>query len=150
MIASENFPSLKEALIPLAIAAGEAIMTIYHRDDKKVREKADKSPVTEADQAAETLILAGLSNLAPGVQIVAEELCHENGLPEGAGDEFFLVDPLDGMSRGDQNIKDLLVPREGGRGAEDSTSPVQAAAASLPRCPSLSLIDPVSDKHELR
>ena len=56
----------------LAIEAGEAIMKIY-AEDFTPEYKDDYSPVTEADTAAETLIVAGLKALAPEIPAVAEE-----------------------------------------------------------------------------
>src|SRR5690606_4553401 len=56
---------------------------------------ADDSPVTEADQKAELLIVERLTALYPGVQTVAEEACAANGAPD-AENAFFLIDPLDG------------------------------------------------------
>jgi len=86
--------SLAEALVPVAIAAGEAILTIRNRGIA-VERKSDLSPVTEADHAAEVLILKHLAKLAPGVPVIAEESCAAGIIPE-TGAEFFLVDPLDG------------------------------------------------------
>lgn len=57
--------------------------------------KADSSPVTEADKAAEAVILAGLAELAPGIPTVAEEALAAGAVPQ-TGSRFFLVDPLDG------------------------------------------------------
>lgn len=82
------------ALIPTILDAGAAIMDIYGRDIA-VAHKGDQSPVTEADQLAETLILAGLTGLFPDVPVVAEESVAA-GLIPAIADRFFLVDPLDG------------------------------------------------------
>jgi len=96
MISKDNFAPLLKGLIPVAYEAGAVIMEIFNRADFSVRHKGDASPVTEADEKAEEIILAALEKLAPGVQVVAEELAHRDGIPEHAGEEFFLVDPLDG------------------------------------------------------
>jgi 3'(2'), 5'-bisphosphate nucleotidase len=61
-----------------------------------VRCKADGSPVTAADEAAETVICEGLTRLAPQVPIVSEEQAEQPNLQHGADDVYFLVDPLDG------------------------------------------------------
>ena len=59
--------------------------------------KADGSPVTAADRAAEELITAALYELVPGVPVVAEEAVAAGRIPDLAGHEYFwLVDPLDG------------------------------------------------------
>jgi 3'(2'), 5'-bisphosphate nucleotidase len=85
---------LAEALLPVAIAAGQAILEVRRRG-AHVEWKADSSPVTEADRAAEAVIAAALADLAPGVPVIAEEAAYEGRVPD-TGAEFFLVDPLDG------------------------------------------------------
>lgn len=82
------------ALEDLVLAAGRAVMAVYNTDFETIR-KSDGSPVTLADHHAEALILQGLTELAPGVPIVAEEQM-EKGLMPRLRDAFFLVDPLDG------------------------------------------------------
>ena len=87
--------TLSRPLITAAYAAGDAIMAVYAGDFAAGR-KADKSPVTEADVAAEKLILAALREAVPDVPVIAEEQAAAEGLPETVGRRFFLVDPLDG------------------------------------------------------
>ena len=87
--------ALAEALCQVAERAGGEILAIY-QNDFAVRDKADASPVTEADERAERLILAALAKLAPGVPVVAEESVAAGRLPDISGGRFFLVDPLDG------------------------------------------------------
>lgn len=78
----------------LALAAGDAIMAIYGSDDLGVETKADDSPVTRADLAADKVIHDGLSAAFPDVQLVTEERARTHG---GSRERrFFLVDPLDG------------------------------------------------------
>lgn len=81
-------------LAQIARQAGEAIMEIYGTDFV-VRGKDDASPVTEADQCAEAIILAGLRQFTPALPIVAEEEVAAGRIPE-VGGSFWLVDPLDG------------------------------------------------------
>jgi len=93
-------PELLRAIAELAEAAGREIMR-YYGGDARVTAKSDKTPVTDADRAAETLIVKGLEPLLPGVPIVAEEAASEGRLPSiGKADDsrrrFWLVDPLDG------------------------------------------------------
>jgi 3'(2'), 5'-bisphosphate nucleotidase len=59
------------------------------------RVKADRSPVTDADEEAEKLILAELAAAFPGVPVVAEEQAAAGRIVE-TGSRFFLVDPVDG------------------------------------------------------
>jgi 3'(2'), 5'-bisphosphate nucleotidase len=81
----------------LAIAAreaGEAILEVVRRGFE-VESKQDTSPVTEADRAAELVILAALARAAPGVPVIAEEQVAAGHIP-AHDDTYFLVDPLDG------------------------------------------------------
>ena len=59
------------------------------------RVKADHSPVTDADEEAEALILAELAVAFPGVPVVAEEEAAAGRVAQ-VGQRFFLVDPVDG------------------------------------------------------
>ncbi|MCC6921290.1 MAG: 3'(2'),5'-bisphosphate nucleotidase CysQ [Alphaproteobacteria bacterium] len=81
-------------LLALAAQAGALIMDHYAAG-LRGRTKADDSPVTDADEDAERLILAGLERLAPGIPVVSEEAAAAGRWPKIA-DRFFLVDPLDG------------------------------------------------------
>ncbi|MGH3072850.1 MAG: 3'(2'),5'-bisphosphate nucleotidase CysQ [Gaiellaceae bacterium] len=85
---------LLERLLPVAHAAGEEILAVY-ATEFEVRDKDDASPVTEADERAEALILPALEALTPDVPIVSEEAAAGGVVPE-AGSLFWLVDPLDG------------------------------------------------------
>ena len=82
------------AFAELASEAGRAIMDIYCRDFE-VRAKADASPVSEADEAAEPILISGVERLLPGVPIVAEEAVTRDG-PPVVGETYVLIDPLDG------------------------------------------------------
>jgi 3'(2'), 5'-bisphosphate nucleotidase len=83
-----------DALTATAIAAGKVIMDIYARPID-VTLKEDRSPVTEADTAAEKVILNDLKKIAPDVPAIAEEAAAAGQIPDVA-ERFFLVDPLDG------------------------------------------------------
>jgi len=86
--------AMLQSLIYTAQRAGGAIMAVY-ATDFAVRDKADTSPVTAADEAAEKIILADLAAIAPAIPVVAEESVAAGKVPVIA-DRFFLVDPLDG------------------------------------------------------
>jgi 3'(2'), 5'-bisphosphate nucleotidase len=85
---------LLQSLIYTSQRAGGAIMAVY-ATDFSVHGKADESPVTAADEAAEKIILADLAKIAPGVPVIAEESVAAGRVPAIA-ERFFLVDPLDG------------------------------------------------------
>jgi len=85
---------LLDQLGEAARQAGEAILHIVRRGFE-VETKHDSSPVTEADRAAELIILAALARTAPGVPVIAEEEVAAGRIP-AHGDTYFLVDPLDG------------------------------------------------------
>lgn len=78
-----------------ALVAGREIMRIYAAGCA-VMHKKDLSPVTEADQIAEKLILQRLRTFAPDIPIIAEEEMASGLAPQVLGTRFFLVDPLDG------------------------------------------------------
>ncbi len=79
----------------LALEAGREIMRVFHAG-YAVHEKADASPVTEADRRAEEIILSGLRAAFPATPCVAEEEVSAGIVPVELGEEFFLIDPLDG------------------------------------------------------
>lgn len=87
---------LAASISSLADVAGAAILEVYARSDPGTREKADRTPVTEADLEAERLIVAGLRELTPDIPIVAEESVAAGDVPETDDGPFWLVDPLDG------------------------------------------------------
>jgi 3'(2'), 5'-bisphosphate nucleotidase len=73
----------------------EAAAAIQRIGPQAARMKSDNSPVCDADEVAEALLLDGLARLAPGVPVVSEEAC-ARGMRPRPGTRFFLVDPLDG------------------------------------------------------
>src|ERR1700681_1902515 len=113
--------TLRRACTDLAREAAREIMRIY-AGDLGIRDKADKSPVTDADHAAEAIIVAGLRTLTPDTPVVAEEEMAAGRIPViGAiesGGPFWLVDPLDGTKEfikrnGEFTVNIALI--EGGR-----------------------------------
>src|SRR5436190_4773465 len=85
--------ALMDPLTDLVIRAGTAILAV-NRVAMKIDGKADGSPVTEADLAADRIIGEGLAWLVPEVPALSEERVHP-GTPPYRG-SFFLIDPLDG------------------------------------------------------
>ena len=84
--------SLVEDLTDLVARAAAAILAIAPAA-LDTRLKADESPVTAADEAADAVIAQGLARLMPGVAVVSEE---GGDRPAALGATFVLVDPLDG------------------------------------------------------
>lgn len=83
-----------DELTKITAHAAETILGLAIKAD--LRTKADGSPVTAADDAAEAIICAGLQRLAPAVPIISEEQAsREKPKVIGRG-SYFLVDPLDG------------------------------------------------------
>jgi len=90
-----DYGRLLPEIVTLAERAGAVILEHY-REGVAVRAKADASPVTVADEAAEAVILAGLAELTPEIPVVAEETVAGGHVPELDEQPFWLVDPLDG------------------------------------------------------
>ena len=86
--------SLLEEVGLLARRAGDAIEQV-RKGPLETEQKADGSPVTRADRAAEAILVEGLRPLLPGVAVVSEEGDVEAAMA-GAGSTYWLVDPLDG------------------------------------------------------
>lgn len=99
-----------ERLVPvmreLALEAGEVILQVYRREGVEVRAKADASPVTEADEAANALISAGLRAAFPDVPLITEEEAASHALRAAT---FLIVDPLDGTKEFIQKRGDFTV-----------------------------------------
>ena len=85
--------TLMAPLTDLVVRAGAAILAV-NRGAMKIDGKADGSPVTEADLAADRIIADGLARLIPDVPAISEERVDLAKSPYDAS--FFLIDPLDG------------------------------------------------------
>ncbi len=101
-----EFDRLAREMRRLAIEAGEAILEIYGTEDFAVRAKADESPVTAADEAADALISKGLREAFPDVALVTEEQAASH---EVRAESFLIVDPLDGTKEFVQRRGDFTV-----------------------------------------
>lgn len=86
---------LAEAFAQLTIDAGAAVMRIYRGSECRVKVKADSSPVSDADEVAELIILEGLARCAPDIPVLAEE-SSARGIRPSLDGRFILVDPVDG------------------------------------------------------
>lgn len=84
-----------ELLVDIATRAGEAIMEIYVQDFEVIT-KEDKSPLTEADQKANSIIVEALKQHYPHIPIISEENKLVDYEVRKQWKAFWLVDPLDG------------------------------------------------------
>lgn len=87
--------ALLPAVLEVAHAAGREIMVVYAQDFA-VEQKADRSPLTEADLRSQARIIEGLQALTPEIPILAEESAVVPHTERARWREFWLVDPLDG------------------------------------------------------
>ena len=115
-------PSSETDRIALLLAyifslAGVTVMDVYN-SDFETRSKADLSPVSDADERAEAIILERLARDLPGIPVLAEEAVAAAGsLPTGeftVNGMMLLVDPVDGTKefiqrRGDFTVNIALV-----------------------------------------
>lgn len=86
----------QEVLVPIAERAGEAILEIYETEEFDVTSKADQSPLTEADLAAEQAITEDLREATPKIPILSEEAKDAPFRTREDWDRLWVVDPLDG------------------------------------------------------
>ena len=88
-----------QALLPAVTAlverAGETILP-YWRRELAVQHKADDSPVTAADLAANQVLVEGLRKLVPDIPVLSEESCAISLAERSNWQRWWLVDPLDG------------------------------------------------------
>ncbi len=84
-----------DEIIEITRRAGAAIMP-FCGGDVAVERKADNSPVTAADHAANDVIVPALARLTPEIPVVSEESPAAERAPDISGGRFWLVDPLDG------------------------------------------------------
>jgi len=92
----------------IASEAGLPVMEVYESAFEH-RTKADYSPVSDADERAEEVILARLEEAMPGVPVLAEERAAREGVAERIEDAFILVDPVDGTREFIQRKGDFTV-----------------------------------------
>lgn len=103
----------------VALEAGE--ITLEYFDDagfEGADEKNDGSPVTIADQKAETFIEKALSDITPEIPVIGEEAVSKGNIPDISASEYFwMVDPLDGTKEfisgnGDYTVNIALIRKD--------------------------------------
>lgn len=108
-----DYEKLTIVMRRLALEAGDKIMEVYESPNFEVKTKSDESPVTEADEAADAIISAGLREAFSDVMLVTEEQADSHSK---TGDTFLIVDPLDGTKefihrRGDFTVNIAYVEK---------------------------------------
>lgn len=101
-----------EAAIAAAKVAGEVILP-YFRTTVAVETKADRTPVTAADRAAEQAIVETLQHRFPAYGVLGEEF----GAQPGREDARWIIDPIDGTQnfiRGIPYFATLIALEEAG------------------------------------
>jgi 3'(2'), 5'-bisphosphate nucleotidase len=90
-----DLPALAAPVQAIAREAGRCILDVY-AGSFSITEKADQSPITEADLAAHRCILRGLTPLTPQIPILSEESSEISFAERSRWEWLWLVDPLDG------------------------------------------------------
>ena len=90
-----SVPEFAREIGVIARAAGAAILAIYH-SDFAVQTKADESPLTAADLAAQQVIVGALAKLHPALPVLSEEAATLPWSERRDWSRYWLVDPLDG------------------------------------------------------
>jgi histidinol-phosphatase len=92
---TSTHPEITERLnfaVEIAHDAGDVTLRYFRRDDLQIESKADKSPVTAADRAAEELLRKRIRVRFPEDGIIGEEL----GTHDGTSGYQWVLDPIDG------------------------------------------------------
>ena len=98
---------LERTITDIALDAGGRIMAVYRSGELGLEAKADDSPVTAADLAADRAIAEGLAAAFPEIPAVTEESSATHA--ETGHSRFFLVDPLDGTKEFIRRLGDFTV-----------------------------------------
>jgi 3'(2'), 5'-bisphosphate nucleotidase len=92
-LGADDLTALLDGVRCAAVRAGDAILALARDGACETSSKADDSPLTAADLAANAILLDALHALDPGTLVISEETaCALDTLPR----RFWLVDPLDG------------------------------------------------------
>lgn len=97
LLTSEALEQLAPEVEAACTAAGEAILKVYHsHQGPTVETKADHSPVTNADVAANRILTSALASLLPDTPVLSEESNIPSYAERRQWHRYWLVDPLDG------------------------------------------------------
>lgn len=92
----EDLTRLVSSIVDIAGDAGLKILELYDSTDLDVSSKHDNTPLTQADLAANQLIIDKLSEIKPAFPILTEESCGISFDERHEWRTYWLVDPLDG------------------------------------------------------
>ncbi|MDD3860886.1 MAG: 3'(2'),5'-bisphosphate nucleotidase CysQ [Bacteroidales bacterium] len=98
--------SYRNIIIPLAVKAGQEILK-YYKKNTEISYKIDNSPLTEADLAANRIIIEGLENTK--IPIISEETENVSYEIRKLWDKFWIIDPLDGTKQFVKNEDEFTV-----------------------------------------
>lgn len=93
---TDDLRDLTVAITALAIRAGAIALAMRDDATRDARQKSDGTPVTTADETAESVINEDLAARFPDIPIVGEESVAAGNMPDISGGRFWLVDPIDG------------------------------------------------------
>lgn len=100
----------------IAVDAGAQTLPIY-RSEFEVETKADNSPLTQADLAAQRAIAAGITAITPDTPQLSEEGSRIAYETRAEWREYWLIDPLDGtrefVNRNDQFTINIALVQDG-------------------------------------
>ena len=90
-----NYSLSDDLALALSLAADADLISLdrFHALDLVVTTKPDRTPVTDADQAVERSIRAGIEAARPGDSILGEEYG-----TQGSGSRQWIIDPIDGTA----------------------------------------------------
>lgn len=94
--AREQLQQLLPDVAGIARQAGALVMRMYDLREYQTYEKADESPVTSADMAANRSIIDALTSLTPDIPILSEESGHVDFQQRRDWPRYWLIDPIDG------------------------------------------------------
>ena len=91
-----DYNKLCNSILSISKEAGKEILKIYNTDDLGITYKDDKTPLTIADKASNSVIEKSLKILTPNIPILSEEGKNTDYTEREKWNIFWLIDPLDG------------------------------------------------------
>lgn len=98
-----------QQVVTLVRKAGQASLPYWRNQQTQINQKADDSPVTDADLAVNQLLIDGLMRLTPNIPILSEESCNIPLTIRQTWQQWWLIDPLDGTKEFIEGREDFTV-----------------------------------------